>query len=343
MQGFGLNRSRKKVIFHSLFGITYTLALSACGVEGLGIPAEGGESDIGTIIPVQPTTGNNGFTAQELVNGSLLLDWPMDPQAVRYLVVIDGEVIAELSASTLNFVAVSRNGNLANSSIQVLSMSADNTLTPWVVNPIVFASTEITDPVPEENSLANGPDGVETSNPSEPANPIVVVEVDTDNAPTVDPAPVNPPSAALPEETVETETESPTVNEIATEEQVPNEEETPTGVATPSEIDPPPPLEELVNFSPVITDTSYHCDPVNEAVAFNVGDTDTFTLSVNDEMPQTLIYAADSSDLETVDVTVDANGVFTLSALKAGDSYLWLTAEDETGLVDEYEMWVVVE
>ena len=287
MQGFGLIRSIKKVISHPLFVIAGAQALSACGVEGLGIPVEGDEPDIGAVITVQPTTGNDGFTAQELVNGSLLLDWPMDPQAVRYLVVIDGEVVAELSASTLNYVADSRKGNLANSSIQILSMSADNTLSPWVVNPIVFAPTETTDPEPEENSLANGPDGTEV--------------------------------------------------------QIPNEEEPPTEVANPSEIPPPPPLEELVNFAPEITDTSYHCDPVTEAVAFNVGDTDTFTLSINDEMPQSLIYAADSSDLETVDVTVDSNGVFTLSALKAGDSYLWLTAEDENGLVDEYEMWVVVE
>ena len=287
MQGFGLIRSIKKVISHPLFVIAGAQALSACGVEGLGIPVEGDEPDIGAVITVQPTTGNDGFTAQELVNESLLLDWPMDPQAVRYLVVIDGEVVAELSASTLNYVADSRKGNLANSSIQILSMSADNTLSPWVVNPIVFAPTETTDPEPEENSLANGPDGTEAQDPTE--------------------------------------------------------EETPTEVATPSEIAPPPPLEELVNFAPEITDTSYHCDPVTEAVAFNVGDTDTFTLSVNDELPQSLTYEADSSDLETVDVTVDANGVFTLSALKAGDSYLWLTAEDENGLVDEYEMWIVVE
>lgn len=93
----------------------------------------------------------------------------------------------------------------------------------------------------------------------------------------------------------------------------------------------------------MITDTSYNCDPVIEAVAFNVGDTDNFTLSVDDESPLTLTYAADSSDMDTVSVTVDENGVFTVAALQAGDAYLWLTAEDANGLVDEYELWVVVD
>lgn len=110
--------------------------------------------------------------------------------------------------------------------------------------------------------------------------------------------------------------------------------------------DPQPNQEDtaitLVNTAPVITDSSYHCDPVIDAIAYNVGDTDNFTLSVEDESPFTLTYSVDSSKSDVVDVTVNENGVFTVTALAKGDTYVWLTAKDNQGLVDEYEIWVLV-
>lgn len=108
-------------------------------------------------------------------------------------------------------------------------------------------------------------------------------------------------------------------------------------------VDEIPTEEEFVNLAPLIQNTSYNCDPVIEAATFNVGDTDNFTLAVNDEFPLSLTYAADISDESIVNVTVDSNGIFTLSALQAGETYLWLTAEDGNGLVDEFELWVIVD
>ncbi len=44
-----------------------------------------------------------------------------------------------------------------------------------------------------------------------------------------------------------------------------------------------------------------------------------------------------------VSVDVGNSGGFTISALQRGDAYLWLTAKDDGGLVDEYELRVVVQ
>ena len=115
----------------------------------------------------------------------------------------------------------------------------------------------------------------------------------------------------------------------------PTEEEPPT--------EEPPTEEEPVNVAPDITNTSYNCDPLIESVAFSVGDSDFFTLQISDESLLTLSYAADSSQEDTVSVTVDENGIFTVTALQAGESYLWLTAEDDNGLQDEFELHVIVQ
>lgn len=97
------------------------------------------------------------------------------------------------------------------------------------------------------------------------------------------------------------------------------------------------------NQAPTIVDTSYRCDPVAESVAFEVGQSDAFTLSVTDEFPLTLDYAADSSNEDSVSVSVDDSGVFTINALRVGESWVWLTATDSEGLADEYELHVVVQ
>ncbi len=118
-------------------------------------------------------------------------------------------------------------------------------------------------------------------------------------------------------------------------------------VEAPSIVEVPPivvaPPIETVNLAPVILDTSYSCDPAIESVAFTVGQSDHFTLSVIDELPLTLTYSFDNSKDNVVSVEVDSNGVFTISALQAGYTYLWLTAKDDEGLVDEYELRVVVQ
>ncbi len=128
--------------------------------------------------------------------------------------------------------------------------------------------------------------------------------------------------------------------------------ETPAVEAPPVVQVPPavqvPPVEEVspietVNLAPDITDTSYNCDPAIESISFTVGETDQFTLSVTDESPLTLTYNHDSSKDGVVSVEVDTNGVFTISALQTGATYLWLSAKDDEGLSDEYELRVVVQ
>ena len=104
-----------------------------------------------------------------------------------------------------------------------------------------------------------------------------------------------------------------------------------------------PPVNELPNVAPEISDTSYQCDLVTESVAYTVGDTDFFTLSIDDESPLTLTYDADSSNEAVANISVDNNGVFEVTALSRGESYLWLVAEDENGLADEFELRIVVE
>ena len=101
-----------------------------------------------------------------------------------------------------------------------------------------------------------------------------------------------------------------------------------------------PPVSELPNVAPQIADTSYQCDPATESVAYSIGDTDFFTLSVDDESPLTLTYEADSSNDAVASISVDENGVFKVTALSRGESYLWLVAEDESGLADEFELTV---
>jgi len=103
------------------------------------------------------------------------------------------------------------------------------------------------------------------------------------------------------------------------------------------------PVVEPLNLAPQITDTSYNCDPIVESVFFSVGDTDNFTLAVTDESPLTLTYSVDSSLDGIVDVTVGPDGIFAISALQQGDVFVWLSAEDNEGLVDEYELRVIVE
>ena len=102
-------------------------------------------------------------------------------------------------------------------------------------------------------------------------------------------------------------------------------------------------VSQITNQPPEIEATSYQCDPVVESVAFEVGQNDSFTLSVTDESPLTLSYAADNSNADVVNVDVDENGVFTIEALQTGESWVWLTAEDDDGLADEYEMHVIVQ
>ena len=116
---------------------------------------------------------------------------------------------------------------------------------------------------------------------------------------------------------------------------------TPVGSDTPSANQPTDEVQ-TANLPPMIANTSYNCDPIAELVSFGVGETDQFTLSVTDESPLTLTYSVDISSRETVSVNVAQSGVFTITALQPGESYLWLRAEDEQGLADEYELKVSV-
>ena len=371
--------SSSKKLSQFAFGITTVMLLSACGAEGLeGVgTATNGQPD-NTIVPTvsaatpdNNSSESNAFTAQRLDDGSMLLDWPGDPAAVKYLVVIDGDVVAELPASTTSFVAVADTGTLENSNIQILAQDASDTLTPWVNNPTIVQTSE--QPQTEQtgtivttastDSPAQEPD---TGGSTQPTSPISIIESSTDNARIINPAPSTPEPTDVAEAVAEVETQSP-VEQLTTdippaaalpevsgpqteaENPAPVEviDETPTGEEEPAEEEPTTEQllteEEPVNVAPDITNTSYNCDPLIESVAFSVGDSDFFTLQISDESLLTLSYAADSSKEDIVSVTVDENGIFTVTALQAGDSYLWLTAEDDNGLQDEFELHVIVQ
>ena len=112
-------------------------------------------------------------------------------------------------------------------------------------------------------------------------------------------------------------------------------------IPQPSEL--PPPITELPNLAPEITNTSYRFDPLSEPLAYDIGDTYFFTLVVDDESPLTLKYDADSSDEAIATVSVDDNGIFQVRALSRGEALLWLFAEDDNGLADEFELRVAIE
>lgn len=243
---------------------------------------------------------NRFFTALELNDGSWLLEWHADPQAVAYIVLVDGDILAEIASTDQSSVLIQRDVDLANSSIQVFSKTTDNILSSWVEDPQLIIASETASTETDENT------GVQDTGSG-----------DTSGSPTDN-----------------ENTENVVAGGEALEDQA-QEDQTPE--AEVQLVQPQP------NSAPFISSTSHDCDPVIEAAYFSIGESNNFTLSVNDESPLTLSYAADSSRSDIVSVTVDANGVFTLSAVATGESYLWLTAEDDHGLVDEYELLVVVE
>lgn len=249
------------------------LAISACSSGGSDAVSDEQLPAVGAANPdIENGTAGKEFTAEELANGSLLLEWSADPLAESYVILVDGEIVAEFSADTRSYIVVADGSNPMNGTIQVFSRTADDVLVSWVVDPqlILESGSSVTDVGEQTESENSSPAGSISSGG-------------------------------------ETDVQSPP------------------------------------NLAPVITDTSYHCDPVVEAAVFTVGDASNFTLSVKDESPLTLSYAADSSKTDVVSVTVDEDGIFTISAVAEGESYLWLTAEDQDGLVDEYELLVVVE
>ena len=80
-----------------------------------------------------------------------------------------------------------------------------------------------------------------------------------------------------------------------------------------------------------------------ESVLLAVGETDSFTLSVEDEFPLSLQFNADSISPGIVSVSVGEKGIFRVLALHKGGSDVWLPVFDHVGLVDEYELHIVVE
>ena len=175
MQYFGTIPSRSKKLSQFAVGVTTIMLLSACGVEGLeglGTATDGqtDNTEEPTFVAATPDNNsqNNTFTAQRLDDGSMLLDWPSDPAAIRYLVVIDGDVVAELPAATTSFVADASSGNLENSNIQILAQDASNTLTAWVNNPIILQASEqpgVGQPAPALPEVSSPQTEIETEKP----------------------------------------------------------------------------------------------------------------------------------------------------------------------------------
>lgn len=180
----------------------------------------------------------------------------------------------------------------------------------------------------------------DTDGPDEQTTPPDESEPVEENNPTDTNEPVeenNPAEESEPgEENTPAEENEPGEESNPTEDNEPADENNPTGEDN-------PPVEPVVNLAPIIHDTSYACDPILEVVSFAVGETDNFILSIDDEFPLSMTFMADSSSPDVMDVSVDENGIFTATALQPGESYLWLSASDHEGLVDEYELTVIVE
>lgn len=97
------------------------------------------------------------------------------------------------------------------------------------------------------------------------------------------------------------------------------------------------------NVAPTIQNTSYACDPIIESVVYKIGDTDTFTLSIEDEFPDDLEYQVEVSQPDVADVSVNEQGFFTIKTVRNGEAYLWFSVSDHDGLTDEFELHIIVE
>lgn len=104
-----------------------------------------------------------------------------------------------------------------------------------------------------------------------------------------------------------------------------------------------PTTELNENVAPTIQNTSYACDPIIDSVVYKVGDTDTFTLLVEDEFPDDLEYQVEVSQPDVADVSVNEQGTFTIKTVRNGEAYLWFSVSDHDGLVDEFELHIIVE
>ncbi len=308
-----------------LAGVVVACVLSACGVEGVPLDENGEVPALGEAIPEE---GVSEFTALVLLNGSVQLMWPEKQGATGYYVLQDNKAIAKLDASQ-QFVVIPATGNETQMpTFSIIALDSAGKFQRWGQWPVVLYQQEGSEPEPPVG--AANPD--ESEQPTEPQIP-AENEQPTETE--------NPAENEQPTETENpTENEQPTETENSTENEQPTETESPTENEQPTETENP--TENEPNLAPVITDTSYNCDPAIESVSYNIGESDTFTLDVTDESPSTLTYSFDSSSERTIRLSVDANGVFSVTALQAGESYLWLSVSDEDGLVDEYELQAIV-
>ena len=329
-----------------------SLYLIACNVQDFDSSSGLSNSPHGPSIVKSSGRAPRGFTVELFADGLARLTWPRDPSATSYIVVFNRKLSVSVPASELSIVVKTRGRSASNRRFTVYSVDASNVRSRWVSRPHIIRHGQhrfVTAPVEEllpidEPALVEEPatdeDVALVEEPAADEDVALVEEPATDEDIALVEEPATDEDVALVEEPA-TDEDVALVEEPAADDDVALVEE-PAADEDAAIIEEASPTE-LVNQAPDITNTSYNCDPVVESVVFDVGQTDYFTLSVSDESPLTLTYSVDSSEQGIVDVTVDDDGIFTISALQVGDTFIWLSAEDEEGLVDEYEMRVVVQ
>ena len=347
---------RGKNVVHAFFGLSVALQIGCSTDAEIPVSSDTNESaSPAAALPNQTFQSNSNpeYTGEVLADGTVVLNWPMDPEATGYSIYRDNTKVAQVSSDDLSFTDTTQLLNdaaLINTaentqqtgrriSYEIFSVAADNQERIWVDQLEVVISSRSETLVTASEESANGTPDLGAANPNPDVQPnIPTTSVDPEPVVTdpVVPAPVDPepfiPAPAVPE---------PVEPEPVEPEPVEPEPVEPD----PVEPDPvePEPVEPVINSSPIIDSISLGCDWVLESIAIEAGVATNFTLFVDDESPLTLSYSAISDDTSIVDVSVDSNGVFTVLGNDSGNTTISIVVTDDQGLQDQMLLSVVSE
>ena len=94
---------------------------------------------------------------------------------------------------------------------------------------------------------------------------------------------------------------------------------------------------------PEILSISAGCDLLTESFAVKAGEAAEFFLLVDDEEPLNLTYAATVDNSSIAQVTVDSDGVITVTGITIGQTDLPINVIDQDGLTDSIIVSILVQ
>ena len=370
-----------KHVVHAFFGLSVALQIG-CSTDA-EIPVSSDTNDTASPAAALPnqtfqSNSNPEYTGEVLADGTVVLNWPMDPEATGYSIYRDNTKVAQVSSDDLSFTDTNQllndatlNNTAENTqqtgrriSYEIFSVTADNQERIWVdqlevvissgSETLVTASEESVNGTPDLGAANPDPD-VQPNIPTtsvdpDPVIPAPAVPAPVDPEPLV-PAPVDPepfvPAPAVPDPVEPAPVEPDPVEPEPVEPEPVEPEPVEPDPVEPEPVEPEPvepePVEPVTNISPIIDSISLGCDWVLESIAIEAGVATNFTLFVDDESPLTLSYSAISDDTSIVDVSVDSNGVFTVLGNDVGNTTISIVVTDDQGLQDQMLLSVVSE